>query len=267
MDQRQTAIFHEMLEAGPFCETGQVVENANRRYLRMIRWAESQVGHAEKEGALCQIFRQMSPAALWFLLRSGPVRARADNLSSLLLKDGTHNQTIIQQAYDLLREAVIRGEAADCVTPGRVGNNADYSSWESAGFDFRKVLSEPFPFIISAWAGTPDQSASWSEARELAVLFEEKIEATAGGERCALRPLSDAQCDDLERTLQVMQMISSAVVADVIGNVRHVCLIDYSRWPTMADSEYREIGLSLSNHGVPSAIFFPRLYSKIFLIW
>ena len=99
-----------------------------------------------------------------------------------------------------------------------------------------------------------DPKSKWSEALSIEVLFHRLI-PSAGAEPCVLRPMTTHQVECLELAIEELDAICPEITRDFALHVRHVCLMDVARWHSMEDSEYREIGQSMSRHVVPSCVF------------
>jgi hypothetical protein len=70
-----------------------------------------------------------------------------------------------------------------------------------------------------------------------------------------LRSLSEEQCEQIEKGIEHLGGVSPEAALDVLVNVRHICYMDYARWPLMEPSEYRNVAQSLSRNTIPSTIF------------
>jgi hypothetical protein len=227
--------------------------NAVRRYRDMIVWIEAELG-LSGDDTLGAYFAGITNEDLSFVLRSGPIRKRADCLCSLLHAGKLESErSEVFSAYEKL-STPIRALRYETLTND--GHNSQ-SRWERAGFDLRKQLSDSFPYTVSAWIGTtslPTCSRLWDEASEVAVLFPDAI-MTAGAEKCAVRPFSEEQCERIEKAIEIVENVCSETAYDIVVNVRHICYMDYARWQLMEPDEYRNIAQSLSRSTMPSCIF------------
>lgn len=249
-----SAILESLTSDGPFCNSLQIMIRANTRYHRMIDWIDQELGIGCPQSKVGLGLGSLSADERNFLLRCGTVRVLADRLSALLHSaDKNTRRDALLEAYHALQQPFQAVEKARLIDQARDWRN----TWSAAHFDCRRLLSECFPFLMSAWVGIEkqdDQPNNWNEARDVEELFRKEI-PTAGAEECCLRPLTEAQCSLIEQAVEAIQALCVHTAYDILINVRHVCYIDYSRWPHMTDAEYRDIAQSLSRNNVPSCIF------------
>lgn len=251
-------VLREMSSSGPFSDSQKILRDANSWYRHTLTWLEVDLGVADREDALWRKLNTLSPASRSFVFRSGPVRALIDNLASELFRQpASASHPDVLDAYEKLRRSLKGVPELE-----HDEQSADYRPlWREAGYDVETVLAEPFPYLLSGWSGTkngthPENTSNWSESLEVQRLFEAHMADSVGTEECVLRPLSVDRAQQIETALECLQRICVHVVHDVVVNVRHICMIDFARWQSMADSDYREIGQSVSSHIVPSCCFF-----------
>ena len=243
----------QLSSAGPILDSRSILPKSNRRYARALAWIEYEMGIDDKEGALWKLLNHMPPKDRIFLLRCAGVRSNIDSLCTALHEphNDQHQLTCLYESICVPFEEYVKQVSCS-------SNEFEQLDWLQIGADFNHVLIEPLPFVVSAWGEDirTEVGTKWSEAAMVSALFQEHMASTVGAEQCALRPMSCIVHQRLESVLEPLAEFHPAVMLDLVMNVRHICMIDFCRWDSMDDDEYREIGQSVSSHLVPSTCFF-----------
>lgn len=237
-------LLEDLSSREPFGSSRWIGSRSVTHYGRAIAWVEGKLGRAEKPDALWRAIARADASLRWFALRSGPIRAVTDELCTAIFnRQAESDPESVQRPYEDLRNALAGLRQED--SPSRVALGA---------FDLQRPLTEPFPFVVSAWEPTATVG-DWSESRAVEDLFDLHMADAVGVEPSVLRPFPGEACAQLEGALDFLQRVSPLLIQDVVMNVRHFCYIDFARWRSMDDDDYREIGQSVSSHLVPSCCF------------
>jgi len=228
----------------PLLDSRLIVARALRRYQNAIQWIESEL---KPDTRIADTLQGLSDEGRMFLFRSGPLRSYVDRICSLLYSTVENDRQLANEWHGRLASIVIKASDESS------GAKDETNRLSQIGFDISNPLSDPYPVVVSSW--DPPVSNSWSESAELDALFNEYMALGVGVERCALRSMNSAQKQMIEKSIAFLFQLEPTAAYDVVLNVRHFCLFDYSRWPSMSDSDYREVGQSVSSHLVPNACF------------
>jgi hypothetical protein len=255
---RQLAILHELSAAEPYVDSQTILQRMGMNYRRKLAWGERQLPGTPKRQSVCSALRALPAEAELFVFRSCPVRVWIDRLVTLYL-DGSPVPAREERAGEIYEKIV-------CAVPRLTAKDGDKDgAWRELqlwGYDLETPLINAFPAITSGWSGTSvsgASSASWNEAQEVETLFNQFMGESAGAEKVVLRSVNDIDaCARVQDALSAIGEVSDLILTDIAINVRHVCIMDYARWPSMEESEYREIGSSMSRHNVPGVIFLAR---------
>jgi len=233
------------LTAGdPLLGSQRILHRANARYLGALGWAEDSLGLGE---ALWARLRSLPSADACFVLRSGGVRSLIDRLCEEA--SGDRVEPSAESAAEHAALEAVLDELQDAKDAKGTLDGA------ASGFDRRTPLTAPYPFVTAAWSGSSIDSP-WDESRQVESRFQEIMATSVGAEPCALRPLGELEAHRIEEALLLLEAVDPLLPHEIAIHVRHACWIDYARWPTMDDGEYREVGQSVSSHEVPSSTFF-----------
>lgn len=237
----------ELLRHPKYGDSGTILGAVIRRATEAIVWAESRL--SKRPGRIGVVLQeQASEEDVVFLLRSGPVRYRLAGLLSALTEP--NSETNVEGAY---RALCLPFHAY--VEAAREHSGTDRLS--HAGFDLGARLTEPYPYVTSAWRDSAYVGPTgWSESRSVEQMFTFEMGGSVGRVRCVLRPVEEEYLQRFGSSLAGLSNIDPGLARDVAANVRHVCLIDFPGYESRDDSEYREIGQSVSSHMVPGCCFF-----------
>lgn len=220
-----------------------VLHRANGRYRGALRWAESTL---ELSGAASESLGELDPSDRCFALRSGASRSTIDRLTRAAFGRTGVSQDL-QERYDAFAASLRREKGIS-----RHRLDSDH------GWDWNLPLTDPYPFVTSAWVGgegANTYSVAFNEARLVQERFNEVMAGSVGAEPCVLRSLDAKQMGRIEEALLLLEAVHVHLPHEIALHVRHICQIDYARWPHMGADEYRELGQSVSSHEVPSACF------------
>ena len=217
--------------SSPFSSSVAIIRRSNARYLRMMKFLSNRF-----QNDWADILQSKSKHEQCFILRSPSLRISADHLAMSL-----DNPQLEREAWILRMNDLFDG-LRECGP-----------SLERSGFSLFEPILDEFPFVTSAWSETGRENV-WNEFEDIKSLFEAVI-PSAGAEDCVLRHMESFRVEQIEKSIKAMMTLLPELIAEIAVNVRLIALIDYARWKDMDDSEYREIGESMSRHCFPSTIF------------
>jgi hypothetical protein len=251
----QSFLLDQMSSAGPFFDSALIAKRASTVYGNALSWIETELGVENDPNSPTNILRQCPWEIRTFLLRLCDFRAKIDEIARVLnssMSTATKMSISSQVLKDLVKPFLIYAEEKSRIFTELTSSKI--------GFDVGVELTSPFPFITSAWSPAERNDSrveqGYCEINEVEVLFNKHMAKDAGVEKCVLRKMPLEIIERIEICLEFLQEISPKLLHEVSFNVRHIAMIDFERWPSMSEQEYREIGQSISSHLVPSCYFF-----------
>lgn len=242
----QLDLLDYLSSAGPFYDSTIIAKRSNSNYASALSWIEKELDLAHSESRPTKLLMTMPWEAQAFLLRLSIIRATIDEIATAINTESSwgNDSELVAKATTITNIFQLFAQAG-----------GDAAKLERFGFDTKKQVTEPFPFLTSVWS-KPSNTEQFSESLAVEELFMRHMSKESGVEKCVPREMPDYLVRRVEDCLGFLQSISEKLLHDISLNVRHLVMIDYERWPTMSDSEYREIGQSISSHLVPSCCFF-----------
>ena len=237
----------------PLLDSRSILVTSNARYARALAWIELQLQFHEQNDALWKLLNCIPSRDRFFLLRCAGIRSLIDSTCSTLYASPVQEANA-EHLYAQLRMPF---EAYSKRSKSLI-DDFTTEDWAAIGADLGHVLLEPFPFVVTAWGGDPRtrDDLDWPESEIVRELFQEHMAHTVGSELCVVRPFPTEILRRVESVLNFFSHFRECVLYDIVLNVRHICMIDFLRWQSMADKDYREIGQSVSSHLIPSTSFF-----------
>ncbi len=223
-----------------------IAKRSNSKYANALLWIESELELPDHVDRPTSLLSSVSWQGQAFLLKLSIVRAFIDEIASII------NSETVGDARTQLLEQLAK---ITTIFQAYISANGDISRLAELGFDMQYPLTEPFPFVTSAWC-KPSYSLPFNESLEVERLFMKHMSKEAGAEKCVLREMPENVRLRAEECLDFLQSISEKLLHDISIHVRHLVMIDFERWSTMTEDDYREIGQSISSHLVPSCCFF-----------
>lgn len=143
---------------------------------------------------------------------------------------------------------------------GLYDRKGEFSSWQEAissvGFDFKKPLSTPYPFVATLWGGELESTEGWKESRETEKRFNRAkrsiINSNSGDSQFDLKlvAMSETVENAFFRGLETLKNVSALLVKDVCYNVRYVSAFEH-----VSDSSNKYLPSSYTVNLFPGACF------------